>query len=128
MVQVSGPCLDESDNITCVFDGQETEGVFVGTTVALCLSPPLMTTGGLPFQLVVRSADGSIRSQGTAEFFSCKHVQNYILPISFTLLYICLHISNLFYFSYMTIATTWIKYPCLVLHSQCRLMKDLGFN
>jgi len=87
VVQVSGPCLDESDNITCVFDGQETEGVFVSTRVALCLSPPLMMTGGLPFQLVVRSAGGSIRSQGTAEFFSCKHVQNYILPISFILLY-----------------------------------------
>ena len=29
VVQVSGPCLDESDNITCVFDGQETEGVHV---------------------------------------------------------------------------------------------------
>jgi len=81
VVKVSGPCLDESDNITCVFDGQETEGVFVSTTVALCLSPPLMTTGGVPFQLVVRSAGGSIRSQGTAEFISCKHVQNYTLPI-----------------------------------------------
>ena len=46
MVQVSGPCLDDSDNITCVFDGQETEGVFVSTTVALCLSPPLMTSWG----------------------------------------------------------------------------------
>jgi len=32
---------------SCVFDGQETEGVFVSTTVALCLSPPLMTTGGV---------------------------------------------------------------------------------
>ena len=70
VVQVSGPCFFESDNITCVFDGQEIEGVFVNTMVALCLSPPLRTTGGLPFQLVVRSAGGSIRSQGTAEFFS----------------------------------------------------------
>ena len=47
---------------------------------------PWWQAGGLPFQLVVRSGR-SIRPQGTAEFFSCKHVQNYVLPISFILLY-----------------------------------------
>ena len=82
VVQVSGPCFFESDNITCVFDGQEIEGVFVNTMVALCLSPPLMTTGGLPFQLVVHSA-GGIRSQGNAEFFSCKHRIIYFLPFNY---------------------------------------------
>ena len=72
MVQVSGPCFEEDDNITCVFDGEEVEGVFVSTMVVLCLSPPLPDTGMLPFQLVVRNASGNVRSQGSAEFVSCK--------------------------------------------------------
>ena len=71
-MQISGPCFDESDNITCVFDGQDVEGVFVNTLIALCISPPLMTIGEVQFQLVVRDTDGSIRSQGSAEFISRK--------------------------------------------------------
>ena len=34
VVQISGPCFDESDNITCVFNGQDIEGVFVNTMIA----------------------------------------------------------------------------------------------
>ena len=67
MVQVSGHCLDESD-ITCVFDGQETEGVFVNTMVPLCLSPRLRRLGGyhsIWLCTVLVELSG-------AEFFSCN--------------------------------------------------------
>ena len=72
-VLISGPCLEDTDNITCVFDGVEVEGLFVSSMVALCVSPPLTEIGRRPLQLIVRDAgNGSIRSQGSTEFFSCK--------------------------------------------------------
>ena len=73
-VLITGPCLEESDNITCVFDGIEVEGLFVSMMLALCVSPPLTEIGRRPLQLIVRdAADGSIRSQGSTEFVSCKY-------------------------------------------------------
>ena len=71
---IRGPCLEESDDITCVFDGIEVEGLFVSTMLALCVSPPLTEIGRRPLQLSVRDAvNGSIRSQGSTEFISCKY-------------------------------------------------------
>ena len=77
--------------------------------------PPLMKTGGLPFwiQLVVGSAGGSIWSHVNTELY-----------ISYLLIIVCLHISKC---SILHDGTARID-PCVVLHSQCHLMKDLGLN
>ncbi len=73
-VQVNGPCLEETDSITCVFDGQEVSGVFVTMLIAVCVSPPLSSIGSVPFQLIARSSNGEIRAQGEGEFFSCEQL------------------------------------------------------
>jgi len=120
VVQVSGPCLDESDNITCVFDGQETEGVFVSTTVALCLSPPLMTTGGYHSNWLCAVL---VEVSDLREMQNSSHVSTE-LYIPYLLIIESLHISKC---SILHDGTARID-PCVVLHLQCHLMKDLGFN
>ena len=72
-VLITGPCLEETDNITCVFDGIEVDGLFVSMMLALCVSPPLTEIGRRPLQLIVHdTVNGTIRSQGATEFISCK--------------------------------------------------------
>ncbi len=90
-VQLAGPCLEETDNITCVFDGQEVGGVFVNTLIAVCVSPPLSRLGNVPFQLIVRSSSGDVRTKGTGEFFSCECMLPYTLKFRSGLLLVYIH-------------------------------------
>ena len=69
-VLVSGPCFDETDNITCVFDGILTEGMFFNELQSLCASPILSRTGALPFRLIV---NGTNEFRGDAVFYSSKY-------------------------------------------------------
>ena len=75
-VLVSGPCFEETDNISCVFNGVEVEGVFVSMTQCLCISPQLSVLGRVSFQLkVVNTTSGDTRYEGTSEFLSVgKHI------------------------------------------------------
>ena len=69
-VLVSGPCFDEADNITCVFDGIPTEGMFFNELQSLCAAPILSRTGALPFHLIV---NGTNEFRGDAVFYSSKY-------------------------------------------------------
>ncbi len=71
-VLVSGPCFQEDDQISCVFDGVAVEGIYVTEDTSLCISPPLPSFGRLPFQLNVTAANGTFKYQGDSVFFSCK--------------------------------------------------------
>ncbi len=70
-VQIAGLCFKETDTIICMFDGQETEGIYVSALVAVCVSPPLTSLGKVPLHLTVRSVSGT-SVQGVGEFFSCE--------------------------------------------------------
>ena len=69
-VVVSGPFfqIDEDDDIVCVFDGIEVNGIFVDSERALCVSPALSHTGRVPFQLNVT---GITQFIGKSTFTSC---------------------------------------------------------
>ena len=67
-VLVAGACLEPTDNITCIIGGVEVQGSVRTSLLALCMSPPLSAIGRMELQLIVRSANGTVRSQGTAEF------------------------------------------------------------
>ena len=69
-VQIAGACLEPTDNITCVFDDIEVPGLVINDLLAQCVSPRLSEIGRMNLQLLVRSANGTLRSQGTGEFFS----------------------------------------------------------
>ena len=68
-ILVSGPCVDEADNITCVFDDVATMGIFFTEQQSLCVSPILSRTGRLPFQIIV---SGINEFRGNSVFYSGK--------------------------------------------------------
>ena len=69
-VRIAGACLEPTDNITCMFDGIEVSGLVMSSLVALCVSPRFNEIGKVNLHLLVRSANGILRSQGTKEFIS----------------------------------------------------------
>ena len=71
-VLVSGPCLEETDNIVCTFDGVVVDGVYINETMALCVSPCLSTIGRVVFEVNVTTLNGTIKFEGETAFFSCK--------------------------------------------------------
>ena len=71
-VLVSGPCLQEDDNIACIFDGEEVEGSYLSEMLAVCITPPFSSIGRVTFQLIVEGSDGIV--QGTETFLSGKHI------------------------------------------------------
>ena len=58
-VLVSGPCFDEADNITCVFDGIPTDGMFFSERQSLCASPILSRTGRDPSSSLLMALNSS---------------------------------------------------------------------
>ena len=64
-VVVSGPHFEESDDITCSFDGVTVECTYLDATSALCTSPLLSRVGQVEVQL-------DMFSNSTAIFYSCK--------------------------------------------------------
>ena len=72
MVSGTDVFFREGDNITCVFDNQKVNGVYVNEKQALCVSPELSETGTVLFQLVIgQDVPGSIPFSGEAKYISC---------------------------------------------------------
>ena len=63
----------EDDTISCTFDSEDVQGVYVDDDTALCVSPHLNKTGKVLFQLIIQS---NIPSEYTytyeADYNSCK--------------------------------------------------------
>jgi hypothetical protein len=55
VVLVSGPSFGETDEIMCKFNGVVEYGIVISELYAACTSPPLSTTGRVPFQLYVNN-------------------------------------------------------------------------
>ena len=70
VVLVSGPSFEETDEIMCKFNGVVEYGVVISELYAACTSPPLSTTGRVPFQLYVNNE----LHQRDAVFYSSKNI------------------------------------------------------
>lgn len=70
-ILVSGPyfTVQEEDQITCLFNDTEVDGIFVNNQQVLCVSPTLSQTGRVPFQLLVT---GETEFIGQSVFVSGK--------------------------------------------------------
>ena len=74
--------VDEGDNVTCIFDSIETQGLATKTGQVLCVSPELTRTGRLTFELRVKGEQSSFT--GFAKFRSgeSQQLECYALTLS----------------------------------------------
>ena len=56
-VQLSGPCFEENDNITCQFSDVAVRGTRLDRNRVLCVSPELSVIGRVALKLIVVRAD-----------------------------------------------------------------------
>ena len=71
---VSGPCLEETDEITCMFGERSVTGIYISEMLLLCVSPTISTTGRVRFQLIVQTNGTSTdRYRGESVFYSGEH-------------------------------------------------------
>jgi len=79
-VIVSGPCFDESQEYTCLFQirrlPREVRGVYLDERRLLCVSPLLQFIGDDGFMLRVRESGGMVTEipQQPVPFYSCMYV------------------------------------------------------
>ena len=72
---VSGPCLEETDQITCVFGDRSVTGIYISEMLSLCVSPTISVTGRVRFQLIVQANGTSTdRYRGESIFYSGERV------------------------------------------------------
>ena len=68
--------VDEEDNVTCTFNGVESEGIVVDEDSVLCISPQLPVTGRVPFKVSIISSDPEkVAFTGESSYTSCKRLQ-----------------------------------------------------
>ena len=74
-VLVSGPCLEETDQITCMFGERSVNGLYISEMLSVCVSPTISTTGRVRFQLIVQTNGTSTdRYRGESVFYSGKYL------------------------------------------------------
>ena len=79
-VIVSGPCFDESQEYTCLFQVRrflrEVRGVYLDEKRLLCVSPLLQLIGDVGFMLRVQESGGMVTEipQQPVPFYSCMYV------------------------------------------------------
>ena len=71
---VSGPCLQETDEITCMFGERSVTGIYISEMLSLCVSPTISTTGRVRFRLIVQTNGTSTdQYRGESVFYSGEH-------------------------------------------------------
>ena len=70
LVSGTGVEFQESDYITCMFDDQRVEGVYLNEKQTLCVSPWLPQTGTVLFHLIVEHLESGTFS-GQTDYNSC---------------------------------------------------------
>ena len=68
-VFISGPCFNSSLSIVCDFDGTRSEGVYLSSFIAMCVSPRFFTVGRIPLSV---SHDGGSSFDFQGEFTICE--------------------------------------------------------
>ena len=77
---VSGPCFDQSQEYTCLFQvpplRREVRGVYLDERRLLCVSPVLQLIGDVGFRLRVRGSGGMVTEipQAPVPFYSRTYV------------------------------------------------------
>ena len=71
-IVVSGPNFNitEDDQIICSFNTVQVPGIYVDSERALCVSPPLVQTGKMAFEIEVMGANGFF---GQTNFANSKY-------------------------------------------------------
>ena len=71
-IVVSGPNfnISEDDQIVCLFNRVQVPGIYVDSKRALCVSPPLIQTGRMPFEIEVM---GTNEFSGRTNFANSKY-------------------------------------------------------
>ena len=65
--------FQDDDIISCIFDSEDVQGVYVDENTALCVSPRLNNTGKVLFQLIIQSNEPSEYTYTyEADYNSCK--------------------------------------------------------
>ena len=72
-VVVSGPCFEESYEITCYFGTAEVQGVYLNIRLAICVSPMLQVAGDVRFRLQMLEKGQFIYESNSIPFYSRKH-------------------------------------------------------
>ncbi len=86
-VSITSTCLEESDNITCQYEGFDTVDADVGlleldenpTVVAVCVSPAFLEPGSKTLRVVVTNKNGTLKYDIGTRFYAGIYEQNYIL-------------------------------------------------
>ena len=73
-VQLSGPCFEENDNITCRFGDVAVKGTRLDRNRVLCVSPELSVIGRIALKLLVVRADDVVFN-GQVTFHSSTYVK-----------------------------------------------------
>ena len=89
-VRLTGPCLEEDDNIICRFNDITVEGIYINEDLALCVSPEVQIIGQIMLHLTV------VRSRSTATNYSGAAIFHYG---SNNIIIICTLISNMVFTS-----------------------------
>lgn len=69
-IRLSGPCYEEDDNITCMFNGKSVVGKYLDRNLALCVSPEFKMIGRITLRLLVIQANREVRYEGQTVFHS----------------------------------------------------------
>ena len=71
-VHITGPCFDETDQITCIFDNQPGQtGFYVNNLTVICVSPSFDTIGWKDLTLMV-TRDGNLAYATRSRFYASK--------------------------------------------------------
>lgn len=53
VVNITGPCFDKTQKITCTFDTEQVEGIYVDKNRAICVQPQLFVEGYIRLEIAL---------------------------------------------------------------------------
>ena len=85
-VHITGPCFNETDRISCIFDNQpEQAGYYVNNLTAICVSPNFNTIGWKDLTVTV-TRNGNLAYRTQSRFYASKSINCTIKTIIIILL------------------------------------------
>ncbi len=90
-VSITSMCLEESDNITCQYEGFDTVDADVGllddnlTVVAVCVSPAFLEAGSKTLRVIVTNKNGMLKYDISTRFYAGIRYTNKISCMTCTI-------------------------------------------
>ena len=72
-VVISGPIFSETSIIVCLFDGNESPGVYINDDVSLCVTPAFESVGWISLNVTIKLESGVIIYTDQDCFYSGKY-------------------------------------------------------